>query len=162
LGNVGRRYIHAGPIRSHRRVRAHPSPLPTLQGVDLRRGIADLYGRAQLSPKTAARYLDAFATVDDTTTLDQLLERLEPPRQCHSRWVPALHPLADDRARLSATNHGEIAIHAHRDLRDLFLPPDYPTTNNRDAVSLPGLAANSGRCGLMLRSPKSWAHTVTS
>src|SRR3984957_1729474 len=51
LGNVGRRYIHAGPIRSHRRVRAHPSPLPTLQGVDLRRGIADLYGRAQLSPK---------------------------------------------------------------------------------------------------------------
>src|SRR3984885_8645623 len=31
---IGRRYIHAGPIRSHRRVRAHPSPLPTLQGVD--------------------------------------------------------------------------------------------------------------------------------
>src|SRR6202451_2746636 len=32
LGNVGRRYIHAGPIRSHRRVRGHPSPLPTFQG----------------------------------------------------------------------------------------------------------------------------------
>jgi hypothetical protein len=39
----------------------------------LRRGIADLYRRTQLSHKAAARYLDAFATVDDTTTLDQLL-----------------------------------------------------------------------------------------
>src|ERR1700722_16772397 len=139
LGNVGRRYIHAGPIRSHRRVRAHPSPLPTLQGVDLRRGIADLYGRAQLSPKTAARYLDAFATVDDTTTLDQLRERLEPPRQCHSRWVPALHPLP---------RRVRYPCFGNRDLRDLFLPPDYPTTNNRDAVSRPALAANSVRCGL--------------
>ena len=40
----------------------------------LRRGIADLYRRTQLSHKAAARYLDAFATVDDTTTLDQLLQ----------------------------------------------------------------------------------------
>jgi len=38
----------------------------------LRRGIADLYRRAQLSHKAAARYLHAFATVDDATTLDQL------------------------------------------------------------------------------------------
>jgi hypothetical protein len=43
----------------------------------LRRGIADLYRRTQLSHKAAARYLDAFATVDDTTTLDQLLQRLD-------------------------------------------------------------------------------------
>src|ERR1700724_3440640 len=36
----------------------------------LRRGIADLHRRAQLSHKAAARYLDAFATVDDNHTLD--------------------------------------------------------------------------------------------
>src|SRR5580693_1067021 len=29
LGKVGRRYIHEWPIRSHRRVRAHSSPLPS-------------------------------------------------------------------------------------------------------------------------------------
>src|ERR1700679_1503272 len=36
LGNVGRRYIHARPIRSHRRVRDHPSPLPAFQGCPAR------------------------------------------------------------------------------------------------------------------------------
>ena len=36
----------------------------------LRRGIADLHRRAQLSHKAAARYLDAFAAVDGSTTLD--------------------------------------------------------------------------------------------
>ena len=70
----------------------------------------------------AARYLDAFATVDDTTTLDQLLQRREQPRQWRGRPVRALCPLADDRALLSAINHGEFAIHGfrNRDLRVLF------------------------------------------
>jgi hypothetical protein len=82
---------------------AASGPIPRLFQLSrrrLRRGIADLYGRAQLIPKTAAPYLDAFATVDDTTTLDQLLERLEPPRQCHGRRVRAFRPLADERAPL--------------------------------------------------------------
>src|SRR5207253_8627340 len=64
----------------------------------LRRGIADLHRRAQISHKAAARYLDAFATVDDTTTLDELLQRLEQPRQWRGRRVRALRPLADDRS----------------------------------------------------------------
>lgn len=90
----------------------------------LRRGIADLYRRTQLSHKAAARYLDAFATVDDTTTLDQLLQRLEQPRQWRGRRVRALRPLADDRALLSAINHGEFAIHGFRNrhLRAIFFP----------------------------------------
>jgi hypothetical protein len=90
----------------------------------LRRGIADLHRRAQLSHKAAARYLDAFATVDDFTTLDQLLQRLEQPRQWRGRRVRALRPLADDRALLSAINHGEFAINGfpNRDLRVIFFP----------------------------------------
>jgi len=79
---------------------------------------------AQLSHKAAARYLDAFAAVDDSTTLDQLLQRLEQPRQWRGRRVRALRPLADDRALLSAINHGEFAIHGfrNRDLRAIFFP----------------------------------------
>ena len=88
----------------------------------LRRGISDLYRRAQLSHKATARYLDAFAAVDDSTTLDQLLQRLEQPRQWRGRRVRALRPLADDRALLSAINHGEFAINGfrNRDLRAIF------------------------------------------
>ena len=90
----------------------------------LRRGVADLHRRAQLSHKAAARYLDAFATVDDFTTLDQLLQHLEQPRQWRGRRVRALRPLADDRALLSAINHGEFAINGfrNRDLRVIFFP----------------------------------------
>jgi hypothetical protein len=50
----------------------------------LRRGVADPHRPAKISHKATERYLDAFATVDDFTTLDQLLERLE-PRQWHGR-----------------------------------------------------------------------------
>jgi hypothetical protein len=90
----------------------------------LRRGIADLHRRAQLSHKAASRYLDAFATVDDATTLDELLQRLEQPRQWRGRRVRALRPLADDRALLSAINHGEFTINGfrNRDLRAIFFP----------------------------------------
>ena len=90
----------------------------------LRRGISDLYRRAQLSHKAAARYLDAFATVDDSTPLDQLLQRLEQPRPWRGRRVRALRPLADDRALLSAINHGEFAINGFRNrhLRAIFFP----------------------------------------
>jgi len=92
----------------------------------LRRGIADLHRRAQLSSKAAARYLDACASVDDTTTLDELLQRLEQPRQWRGRRVRALRPLADDRALLSVINHGEFTINGfrNRDLRALFFPQD--------------------------------------
>lgn len=90
----------------------------------LRRGIADLNRRAQLSRKAAERYLDAFTTVDDSTTLEELLHRLEQPRQWRGRRVRALRPLADDRALLSAINHGEFVINGfrNRNLRAIFFP----------------------------------------
>jgi hypothetical protein len=90
----------------------------------LRRGVADLHRRAKISHKATERYLDAFATVDDFITLDQLLERLEQPRQWHGRRLRALRPLAEDRALLSAINHREFTINGfrNRDLRTIFFP----------------------------------------
>jgi hypothetical protein len=104
----------------------------------LRRGIADLHRRAQLSHKAASRYLDAFATVDDGTTLDELLQRLQQPRQWRGRRVRALRPLADDRALLSAINHGEFTINGFRNrhLRTIFFPKttaDKKQTRRRSA-----------------------------
>ena len=99
----------------------------------LRRGIADLHRRAQLSHKAAARYLDAFANVDDSSTLGELLQRLQQPRQWHGRRVRALRPLADDRTLLSAINHGEFTINGfrNRDLRAIFFPQ---TTDDKQEI----------------------------
>ena len=64
----------------------------------MRRGIADLHRRTEVSRKATERYLNALASVDDDTTLDELLRRLGQPTQWHGRRVRAFHPFdADDR-----------------------------------------------------------------
>jgi hypothetical protein len=85
----------------------------------LRRGIADMHRRADISKKAAERYLDAFAVVDDDTTLEQLITRL----QKHTTWrhhrVRGLRPFADDSPLLAAITRGEFNISGFRN-RDLL------------------------------------------
>ena len=90
----------------------------------MRRGIADLHRRAEVSRRSAERYLDAFASVDEDTTLEELIRRLGQPKQWRGRRVRALRPFADDRALLEAVSRGEFALNGfrNRDLRALFFP----------------------------------------
>lgn len=88
----------------------------------LRRGIADIHRRAELSEKATERYLDAFAAVDDDTILEELIARL----QKHTTWrghrVRALRPFADDSPLLAAVMRSEFTISGfrNRDLQALF------------------------------------------
>ena len=90
----------------------------------MRRGIADLHRRAEVSRKSTERYLDAFASVEDDTTLEQLIRRLGQPRQWRGRRVRALRPFADDAALLEAISRGEFAINGfrNRNLQAIFFP----------------------------------------
>jgi hypothetical protein len=56
----------------------------------LRKGVADLHRRAQVSQRANANYLDALAAVDDTTPLAQLLDHVSGPTQYRGRRVRAL------------------------------------------------------------------------
>src|SRR5262249_57431305 len=58
----------------------------------LRRGIADLPRRAEVARKAAERYLDALASVDEDTTLSDLLRRLDQPRYSPAPPVHTLPP----------------------------------------------------------------------
>jgi len=92
----------------------------------MRRGIADIHRRADLSKKAGERYLDGFASVDDDTTLEELITRLQTHTIWHGRRVRALRPFADDSALLAAVTRGEFAISGfrNRDLQAiLFLSP---------------------------------------
>ena len=62
----------------------------------LRRGIADLYRRTEVSQRATERYLDALAGVEDDTTLEELLAGLQKPRLWKGRRVRALRPFLDD------------------------------------------------------------------
>jgi hypothetical protein len=92
----------------------------------MRRGVADLNRRAEISQHANERYLNALSTVDDSTPLWELVRRLEQPCQLGTRRVRALHPFsAEDHALLKAVNRGEFALHGlrNRDLQALLFTP---------------------------------------
>src|SRR5712691_12108155 len=89
----------------------------------LRRGIADLHRRAEVSRKATERYLDALASVDQDTTLEEILRRLGQPTYWHGRRVRALQPFApDDRQLIQAISRGEFTLNGvrNRDLQRLY------------------------------------------
>jgi len=104
----------------------------------LRRGIADMHRRADVSKKAAERYLDAFAVVDDQTTLEELITRLQKHTTWRGRRVRGLRPFADDTTLLAAVTRGEFNISGfrNRDLQAVFFPSpskDLRETRRRSA-----------------------------
>jgi hypothetical protein len=101
----------------------------------LRRGIADLHRRADLSRKACERYLDAFSTVDDDTTLEELIARSHKHTTWRGRRVRALRPFDQDQPLLAALVRGEFAITGlrNRDFQRLLFtsPPNSPKEARR-------------------------------
>lgn len=101
----------------------------------LRRGIADIHRRADLSKKATERYLDAFAAVDDDTTIQELITQLQKPAAWRGRRVRALRPFAEDSTLFSAIMRSEFAISGlrNRDLQAILFstPPSTPREARR-------------------------------
>jgi hypothetical protein len=95
----------------------------------MRRGIADLHRRAQVSRRATERYLDALANVDEDTTLEELIRRLGERRNWKGRSVRALRPFGEDRPWLEAVSRGEFTLNGfrNRDLQRIFFPQATPT-----------------------------------
>ena len=94
-------------------------PEQELDWREMRRGIADLHRRAEVSDKANQRYLNALSQVDDSTRLEELIGPLEQPRQWNGRRVRALHPFqTDDNRLLESVNRGEFTVNGFRN-RDL-------------------------------------------
>jgi hypothetical protein len=89
----------------------------------MRKGIADLYRRAETSQACNDRFLRALAVVDDTTPLGELTARLGQPVKRGGRRGRAINPFAPGDARLiEIVSRGEFIIHGFRnkDLRGLL------------------------------------------
>ena len=98
-------------------------PQGQLQWRSMRRGIADLHRRAEVSGQALDRYWDALASVDDSTTLEELSRSLERRVKWKGQSVRALHPFDPaDSALLEAVNRAEFTIHGlrNRDLQALL------------------------------------------
>ena len=92
----------------------------------LRKGVADLGRRAEVSQACNQRLAESLASVAETTPLGQLLEPLSKPvHDAQGRRWRALNPTAgEDGALLRAVAHGEFLINGfrNRDLRKLLCP----------------------------------------
>lgn len=86
----------------------------------LRKTVADLHRRAEVSQAANERYFDALASTEETQPLYTFTDRLCRPVRWRGKRVRALRPLAkDDQTLLTAVSRGEFAIHGFRngDLR---------------------------------------------
>jgi hypothetical protein len=92
----------------------------------LRKGVADLGRRAEVSQAANHRLADSLASVAETTPLGQLLEPLsQPVRDAHGRRQRALNPTAAPAGELlRCLAHGEFLLNGFRtrDLRKLLYP----------------------------------------
>lgn len=134
----------------------------------LRKGVADLHRRTEVSQAANDRYLDALSVVDDSTTLAALLDTVARPTTYREKRVRALR-IGDpgDVALLAAVSRGEFATAGfrNRDVR-LLLHPD---SANASPDEVRRIAARVGRQlrllrahGLIRKVPKSHRYVLTA
>jgi hypothetical protein len=115
---------------------AHDQPNGKLEWRPLRKGVADLHRRAQLSQRSNETYLEALSTVEDTTPCAKLFDAVCRPVVQDGRRFRALrlHDPAD-LAPLNAISRGEFAPAGfrNRDIRSLIhrSPPNLPARDRR-------------------------------
>jgi hypothetical protein len=86
-------------------------PHGKVQWRPLRRGVADMYRRAQVGQASNERYLDALAATDTSTPLGELIRDICKPTTYRDKRVRALRPWADpDLALLRVVNRGEFSV----------------------------------------------------
>ena len=93
----------------------------------LRRGVADLKRRAEVSYAANNRYLTALAATEGKVPLFQWVDEVCKPVSLNGRRVRALNPWSPkDAALLQAINRGEFNINGfrNRDLRALLFKPN--------------------------------------
>jgi len=93
-------------------------PENDLQWRTMRKGIADLHRRAEVSQKANERLITALASVDDSRSVQELTAGIQKRTSWKKRSVRALRPWGEDQPLLAAINHGEFVINGFRN-RDL-------------------------------------------
>jgi hypothetical protein len=131
----------------------------------LRRGIADLHRRADISRKATERYADAFSAIEDNATLEELIRRLEQHTTWRGRRVRALRPFADDTPLLKAIHRGEFTVSGfrNRDLQALLFstPASSPAEHRRRSAAISRKLRLLRAHGLISKVPHTHRYQLT-
>jgi DNA-binding PadR family transcriptional regulator len=104
-----------------------------LQWRPLRKGIADLHRRAEVSQKANERLLNSLASVDDSRSVEELTAGIQKHTHWNGRRVRGVRPWAEDKELFTAINHGEFLINGfrNRDLQKLLYTTEAESQVNR-------------------------------
>ena len=132
----------------------------------MRKGVADLHRRAEVSQNANHRYLDAMADVKDNTPLRQLLEPLCQRVNFKGRSARPLNPLSEsDATLLSHIARGEFILNGfrNRDIRTLLFPTqgDDPNQQRRQSAKVTRLLRLLRAHGLIHKVPKTHRYQLS-
>lgn len=143
----------------------HDEPDGKLEWRPMRKGVADLHRRAEVSQASNGRYLEALASVDDSTPLRELLDQVSRRTSYRGRAVRALRiGEQQDLALLQAVSNGKFAVSGfrNRDLRALLHPK---ATEHAEVRRLSARITRQLRLlrahGLIQKVPKSHSYRLT-
>ena len=123
-----------------------------LHWLPLRKGVADLYRRSQVSQRSNSVYLDALSAARDTTPCSKLFDAVsEPTVDSRGRRVRALRLNdPDELALLETISRGEFSTSGfrNRDIRQRLFPSTTPLT----PAEARRLSAKTGRLLRILRA----------
>ena len=132
----------------------------------MRKGIADLHRRAEVSQKANDRYLDALASVDDSTSLGERVGPIQKPVLWKGKRTRAMHPFHDqDKLLLEAISRGEFLINGlrNKDLQPLLYA--HPAQSNQERRQRSGAISRKLRLlrahHLIRKVPGSYRYHVT-
>lgn len=133
----------------------------------LRKGVADLHRRAEVSEKINDRYVASLATVEEKQTLAEVTKDLGQRVKWKGRTVRALNPLsAEDATLFAAVSQGGFLIDgfSNRQIRAIL----FPNAEAMDAAEQKRLSAKVTRLfrllrghGLIAKIPKAHRYQVT-
>jgi len=110
-----------GMFQVHRRTQGEPESTPKRR-LPLRKGVADIVLRAQVSQEINNRFMDQLAACSHETQAREVFDAVCRPRQKDGRRVRALEPMGKDRALLEAISDPVFCISGitNKALRDIL------------------------------------------
>jgi hypothetical protein len=117
----------------------------------LRKGVADLHRRAEVSEKINDRYLSSLATVEEKQTLAEVTKGMGERVEWKGRMCRALNPLApEDAALFEAVSRGGFLIDgfSNRQIREIL----FPEVESSDAKTQKRLSGKVTRWFRLLRA----------
>jgi hypothetical protein len=130
----------------------------------LRKGVADLHRRSEISQKANTRYLEALSAVDSEKTLAEAAAPICRRTAWKGRSVRAINPLSEEDAELLlAVNRGEFVLlgFRNRDLCRLLFAEASDLTDQQKMTKVTRLIQFLREHGLVQKVPKTHRYQVT-